>query len=258
MPYVRRRSGYRRRRSSRRKTAKDAWGYTRLRRPRRQRRNTKYRAKLGRAIGMQSIPFPMKTFTTLTYTDNRLLTQAAAGVVANYQYCINDIYDPNYTGAGGQPKYFDTLLGATGGAAPYRSFRVHASKIKVTFYSYSATTQGDVQCFIGVQPTTTTSLVPQDMEDILTSPYISHRAQGQLTNSKPMTMTKYQKVKKMYGVTYLDDDKYVGSNSASPSTRALWNVGFLSVDSAAQGYMNIVVQIKYFVELTAMNLVADS
>lgn len=261
MPYVRRR--------------KDAWGFSRIRprraptrRPRRQvmrRRRSKYskvrgpyRARLGKNMGMISIPFPRKTFTTLTYTDNRLLQQGAAGTVANYQYCINDIFDPNFTGAGGQPKYFDTLLGATGGSAPYRLFKVHAAKIKATFYSYTGSTVSDVMAYVGVQSSSTTSEAPQDMEDILTQEYVSHRPQGQTQNSRPITITKFCKVKRLFGFTNLDDLNFQGSNSASPSTRCLFNVGFLSVDSTAVGVMNLVVQIKYFVELSGLNQVADS
>lgn len=254
---------------------KDAWGYRRLRRTRRaggrarrkvgrktrkMRKATRgpYRAKLGKALGMVSIPFPQKTYTTFTYTDNRLLQQGSAGTVANYQYCINDIYDPNYTGAGGQPKYFDTLLGASGGSAPYTNFKVHGAKIKVTFYSYTASTVSDVECFVGLQPSTSISMVPTDMEDILTTPYLIHRAQGQTQNSRPITISKYVKVKNVVGFKDLDDTVFQGAQNASPSYRALFNVGFLSVDGTAQGVMNIVVQIKYFVELSSVNKPADS
>jgi len=219
---------------------KDAWGYRRLRRSRRtsyrprrkvgrktrkMRRATRgpYRAKLGKSMGMTSVPFPQKTFTTLTYVDNRLLQQGSAGTVANYQYCFNDIYDPNYTGAGGQPKYFDTLLGATGGSAPYYNFKVHAAKIKVTFYSYTASTVSDVECFIGVQPSTSVSMVPTDMEDILTTPYLIHRAQGQTQNSRPITMSKFVKVKRFYGFKDLDDTTFQGAQNSSPNTQV--NIG---------------------------------
>lgn len=220
---------------------------------------SKFRARLGgRRMGMVSNPFPAKTFTTLTYTASKYMTAGVAGTVANQQYCFNDIYDPDYTGAGQQPKYYDTLLGATGGAAPYRTFKVHAAKIKVTFFSYTGSTVSDVVAYVGLQTTTGTSMVPQDMEDIMTTPYITSRAQGQTQNSRPITLKKFIKVKKLYGISYLDDDKYSGSYNASPSTRGLFNVGFLSVDSTAVGQMNITVQIKYFVELSAMNMVADS
>lgn len=257
MPYARSGRASRRRRSRRPAVRTYRKAIRRIRKAKRGARGP-YRAKLGKSMGMMSIPFPRKTFTTLTYTDNRQLSQGAAGTVANYQYCINDIFDPNFTGAGGQPKYYDTLLGATGGYAPYRLFKVHAAKIKATFYAYTGSTVSDVMAYVGVQSSSSTSEAPQDMEDILTQEYISHRAQGQSQNSHPISISKFCKVKRLFGFRDIDDVNFQGSNSASPSTRALFNVGFLSVDSTAVGIMNVVVQIKYFVELTGLNQVADS
>ena len=77
-------------------------------------------------------PFGRSLRTEITFAENREIP-VTAGVPYTYLYSINSLYDPNVTGTGNQPRFFDTLCGSNGGAAPYQQYRVYASKIEVTF-----------------------------------------------------------------------------------------------------------------------------
>lgn len=73
---------------------------------------------------------PPKMRTSLKYTE--LVTVAgAAGVTGIQTYRGNSLYDPNVTGAGGQPYRFDQLCGATETSAMYAKYCVIGATIKV-------------------------------------------------------------------------------------------------------------------------------
>jgi len=214
-------------------------------------------SKQGTSTGMISAPFTRCSFGTLTYAYSGLLSSGAAGTVATRYFTQNDIYDPDYTGVGIQPKYYDTMLGAAGGAAPYSKFRVHASKIKLVAYPYSNNTQSDVVIGLLAQGGTTAA-GPTDLEDFYTQPYMKVANVAQVGSYKPTTITHRCKTKWLYGVSDLDAPDFAGTYNASPTNRSLWSVNAISLDTGAITYVNIVVVIKYYVEYFNMNKVADS
>lgn len=57
----------------------------------------------------------------------------AAGVCGVHTFRANDLYDPNLTGAGHQPRGFDQLM------TLYNKFKVHASKITVQMHANGST-----------------------------------------------------------------------------------------------------------------------
>jgi hypothetical protein len=61
----------------------------------------------------------------------------ASGVISNYTFALNDLYDPNVTGTGHQPKGFDQL------AALYFRYKVLSVHVKVTVTNTLATTAVD-------------------------------------------------------------------------------------------------------------------
>lgn len=90
-----------------------------VRRPFKRTKYTLYRSP-GSASG-----FPDTIVTTLRYVDQRGFNAAAADDTT-YTYRMNDIFDPDFTGAGHQPMGYDQL------AAVYNRFQVLSSSIKLT------------------------------------------------------------------------------------------------------------------------------
>jgi len=79
--------------------------------------------------------FTAKTFppimkSTLRYSEQRNITVTAGS--SNYVYRANDLYDPNYSGVGTQPLYFDQLM------AIYNHFHVAKSRITVKLVDSTA------------------------------------------------------------------------------------------------------------------------
>jgi hypothetical protein len=76
-------------------------------------------------------PFPPQLRTTLTFAQSTTESISASGFFKVRSFRINGPYDPDLTGVGGQPKYYDTLLGADGTKIPYSSYCVLNAKISV-------------------------------------------------------------------------------------------------------------------------------
>jgi len=78
-------------------------------------------------------PFPPRFRCTLTYCDQSTLTApATTNLSASYRFALNGIYDPNVTGTGHQPMFFDQLTGL------YSLYRVLRARVQVTWTNPTA------------------------------------------------------------------------------------------------------------------------
>jgi hypothetical protein len=64
---------------------------------------------------------------TLRYADTVLLTSTSGGT-AFYQFRANSCFDPDLTGTGHQPRYYDQLCTSVG---PYQTYRVLSSTVRL-------------------------------------------------------------------------------------------------------------------------------
>lgn len=71
-------------------------------------------------------PFPSKLETTLKYHTQAFIGVPIAGAPGYYVFSCNGLFDPDVTGVGHQPMYFDQLM------AVYNHYTVTSSKIKVS------------------------------------------------------------------------------------------------------------------------------
>lgn len=77
--------------------------------------------------------FPKSMFTTLKYVQAGSLNPGVGGTNAIQVFRANDIYDPDYTGAGHQPRGFDQWM------TLYDHFYVKRSKITIEYHNGDAT-----------------------------------------------------------------------------------------------------------------------
>ena len=111
-------------------------------------------------------PFPENLWTEVVYSDQFQLT-CTAGALQQYTFAMNGLYDPNLTGTGSQPRYFDTLCGANTTAAPYRAYVVKAARMKVMAYAQGPDSAGipSVVAISGIAGTSTgPSTVTEQMQ----------------------------------------------------------------------------------------------
>lgn len=98
-------------------------------------------------------PFPYSMTTMLKYSDYVVLN-SGIGTTSSYTFRANDCYDPDYTGAGHQPRGFDQWTNM------YNKFVVIGSKITARFSTDGTTCQ-----IVGVR-TNTSNTVPTDILDV--------------------------------------------------------------------------------------------
>jgi len=72
---------------------------------------------------------------TFNYSDLLVMTEAAAGAGTFQVYRTNDLYDPDFTGVGHQPMFFDQLCSSTG---PYLNFVVPSAEFDLRISNTTA------------------------------------------------------------------------------------------------------------------------
>lgn len=87
--------------------------------------------------------FPPRFKKRLLYAEVALQVQGAAGLLGNYFFSANGMFDPNITGTGHQPMGFDQMM------LMYNHYTVVSSKITVVAANNSAAaTSGDVGLYL--------------------------------------------------------------------------------------------------------------
>lgn len=98
-------------------------------------------------MGRQS--FPKQQFMTLKYSGTPSVS-VTAGVPNAYQFSCNGCFDPDITGSGHQPLYFDQMM------AIYDHYTVLRSRIKATFIPLTPTTRCSQFAVLYIEDDTTT------------------------------------------------------------------------------------------------------
>lgn len=204
-------------------------------------------------------PFPPQFYTTLAYSETiPLLVQATADLPEFYTFRLNSLFDPNLTGVGIQPRYFDTLLGAGNGTAPYRQYRVHGAKITATFWPTSATASiGNGYAGICVRRSNVT--IPATITEMRERPYVHTRPMYGTNSGKPIRISSFVKMKKILGNKDLNDNEdSLAQYNANPVDSVLADILICNVQGSSLAQMAVEVKIQYFCQLSTLNDVADS
>jgi hypothetical protein len=176
-----------------------------------------------------SVGFPLKLRTTLKYVDTISLT-ISAGTVSTRQFSCNGLWDPDITGTGHQPCYFDNL------GAIYDHYTVMSSRIKFTLLALTGS--GLVASLYVEDDTSTTSFVPQSAEQgtgislmqVLTTP------------AKSFSLT--WDAKQYFGGDILDNDNLQGTVTGNPAEQSYFTLSVSDLTGIAWSYY-FTVEIEY-------------
>lgn len=158
-----------------------------------------------------------------------------------YYFRGNSLFDPDFSGIGGQPTGLDQW------ANFYNKYKVYASKIQVTFLA-AATTAPSGNCMVSVTPTTNDSYIP-DYSVIPTIPYSRTRMLTPVSaGGNPVYIKNYIGTKKVTGDNSLDDlyESDIGNN---PSSEWYWMIRGDTVDQTTNVSIDIQVTVTYYCEL---------
>lgn len=203
-------------------------------------------------------PFPRSMRTNVTYAENYIQT-IVAGAPYNYLFSTGSLYDPNVTSTGGQPRFFDTLCGANGGSAPYTSYRVFGSTIKVRVIP---TGSDSVSCraWVGVGLFDITSTGPSTAAELAARSDFRVKYVGYWNSGHDICeITRDCVNKDLFDVKDIRDQQECGAlYNASPVLDGRWCVTVVPTDETSSRTYQVLVKIVYDVEFYKRNDVADS
>jgi len=167
------------------------------------------------------------------------MTAPSTGFTFSEQiYRLNSVFDPDFTGGGHQPLYYDQV------SPLYTNYLVHAVKVDVTFTNPGVDgMMGAVSCGFDSLGTATLSTL---MERPMTKVYYINNTGSQFARYRD-----YLPCHKVLGMTkqqYADDVNNTGAPiSTNPSTVAFFRVGVAS-DTTSQPVINVIIRLVFYVQ----------
>jgi hypothetical protein len=172
--------------------------------------------------GFNQQQLPDCTLIKMTYSDYRTIT--SAGSQGNYIYKFNSLFDPDFTGVGGQPDGFDQWK------ALYLQYRVVACDVTVT----CAPLAGAALCCINPSSSSTAILSAEECAGLRKA-----KAGVATASGKPIILRARYRPSDVFGVpdsSVLDNDNYASSITGSPSSAA-----YLQVSTETSGATDAVM-----------------
>ncbi len=151
-------------------------------------------------------PFPTVYPAVLHYTDYFDVAQAV-NTLAYTNFRANSLYDPDATGIGHQPLFFDQL------SALYAHYRVTALRYSVKFFAPDENTNAYLTCYVLVRNGTYTPSLPTMPE----LPFAKHKATS--SYAQPVTVSGRVDLTTMNTarVIYMSDDRYAAAINDNPA-----------------------------------------
>ena len=182
-----------------------------------------------------------------------------AGALQQYTFAMNGLYDPNLTGTGSQPRYFDTLCGANTTAAPYRAYVVKAARMKVMAYAQGPDSAG-IPSVVAISGIAGTSTGPSTVTEQMQRNDTNYGLLSYYAGGKPIaTVYRTCEVAPTLGVKDIEDAN--GTNaaySANPTNLAHFVVTVAPLNQSTAPVINLNVEIRYWVKFYSLNDVVDS
>lgn len=200
------------------------------------------------AIIYKGIGLPDQLFTKMRYTEVIQMTAGLGTEYQTYQFRGNSVYDPNFTGTGAQPPYFDQICGSN---ALYTQFLVSASKIKLRVSAIGDTFAiGNADVAVTPSQTALASTLWTDIDDQLSSKSTRSGAVVRYDNKGPKYIKNYAKTAAVFDTKDIQDQLsiFAGTSSANPTAPWYWIIGAQGMDRTSTTMnLNLLVTLTYYV-----------
>ncbi len=199
----------------------------------------------------QTFPNVMKTTMRWAWA-GALATAAGSSTVQVFR--LNSLYDPDFTGAGSQPKYFDTLCAASGSTAPYGYYRVKRTHFRVCFVNPNSTASTSSYAFCQpytVNPMSTTA----QLQDLFENVQVLTGVLGvNGNNNSVFNIEGSVDHAAMWAVRdWEDNEDFTAPYNSNPAMVTYLQVGVRAQDDTTVATMRVFVQLCYEVEMFSLN-----
>lgn len=218
----------------------------------------RYRRRLGaRTAFVQSsakfrgIGFPRRLVMELPYRKTRVLTTGTGGASDYHTIRLNSLFDPDYTGAGQQPLFFDQVTSTSG---LYRNYLVYAADVEIVIRN---TSTSDIQAwFVADQVDTGAGWTPSSVFTYGERPTWHTKMVEAPTSGGPLSVYHFKRryhMAKIFGITkkklYSEDD-YSAAYNANPSRVAYLTFG--ASDNPQSGIAGLTANVEVYVRYHAV------
>lgn len=201
--------------------------------------------------------FPDKAVTRVRYADVFDLS-GAAGAIGLNQFRMNSCNDPDLTGVGHQPMWYDQWCNAAG-SAPYSRYRVIGSKITARFAlstAPSVVATNVAPILVGIQCEANSSLTAAGQSSLMESNNSNWTIlQDKSGGNNVVTVSNTYSPTRDLGLDR-GDDTISAAYNANPSQQFYAYV--FKVDSTGSSTVKAYVEIEYLVEFFQRNEVNQS
>ena len=210
-----------------------------------------------RRMSWNGSPFPREMTTQFTYAQSVIIS-SAAGVPATQAFSTNSLFDPDVTGVGHQPRFYDTLVGGNQTVNPYNMYRVYSSKI--TIEGMVTTDSISARGFLGLGFFSSSQTSPSTLQEMRERSDYKTRYMGIYTGGKELCKMKRSGANKfLWGIKDMKDDEETAAlYNSSPVKAGRWAITYIPFDEASNASMRLMVKIVYTVVLFNLNDVSDS
>jgi len=191
-----------------------------------------------------------RSYVKLAYAD---LYQASvsASTLSTRVWHLNNVFDPDYTGAGGQPLYYDQI------AAMYSRYRVFGCSISVTVAISSGSTNmyHPIVCIVPYISSPGYSTILTAMQ----APRARYKIA--IPGQQVIKLKAYYSVAKLYGVSRKmvdDDDVFQATTTAGPARPAYVGVYVYNADGAQSITLSSYVKLVYYTRFESRYIPAAS
>lgn len=190
---------------------------------------------------------PKKCLQTLRYTESLVIT-STTGIMQKQLYSCNSLYDPNVTGAGHQPLYFDQMT------ALYNHWTVVGSKITCRISPLSSTSP-TVSVVMLINDDTTT--VPASIEKVREHNQTSRIKVLTQGGSNSCNLFSKWSAKKTFGGSIVSNPNFYGTVSVGPSEQSYYTICVEGANSETSAVL-VHTTIEYITVWTELKDISNS
>lgn len=178
--------------------------------------------------------FPLRLYCKHRYVENVAAT-STTGSVSAYRWRANGMFDPNHTGTGHQPMYYDVC------ATVYNHWTVIKSYAKFTFVPIQTYTTAPAALAVSLD---------DDTSSPATTAAMAESSKGQIkiappSVSEPTVLYCSFSAKDAFGGNPLSNDNLQGTLSADPTEQMLFITAIEALNASTQTW-NIQAEITYY------------
>lgn len=207
-------------------------------------------AKLGKTL----TPFPPVFWTTLTYNKSFLFTQSTPAIPEVRTFNANSAWDPDPSLGGLSARYFKQVCGIT---APYRRYRVHASRITVTVWP-NQSSSGSGNLMVATIPRRNAVNIASTQNELMERPYNRYTTLTQVGSMSPRKFKNFIKMKTLLGrKDLMDSDDTDARYDENPINLCRWDVYLVGIDPSTVAGCTVSVKLEYFCQFFSLTDVPD-